>query len=113
MIFSKKCWKWSARIVLDNPKADTWNKPYNAKVYAKDSNWNEIMKKWYSTFFPDSWDRKRIMEEVEYAVRNNSGKYNWPGAWPNEYFWISKSWIQINFYLDKNWWIISYFPKID
>lgn len=79
MIFSKKHWKWSARIVLDDPKFDTWNKPYNAKIYAKDSNWKEIMKSWWkpiwnSTFFPDNWEQKRIMEEVEYAMKNNKGK---------------------------------------
>ena len=44
--------------------------------YAKDSNWNEIQKNWFSTFFPDGWGKNKILEEVEYAVKNNSGKYN-------------------------------------
>ena len=110
-----KNWKWIARIVQDDPKADTWNKPYNSKVYAKNENWNEVMKsfwkpEWTSTFFPDGWNEKKILEEVEYAVKNNSGKY--PGWTVDEHFWISKSWLQINFYLKPDWSIRSYFPKI-
>jgi hypothetical protein len=26
------------------------------------------------TFFPDNWDKERIIKEVEYAVKNNRGK---------------------------------------
>ena len=111
--YEAKNWKGSARIVQDDPKADTWNKLYNAKVYAKDSNWNEIQKNWFSTFFPDNWDKKKIMEEVEYAIRNNSGKDLSPWASPNEYKWFTKDWMQINFYLRKSdWAVLSYFPKI-
>jgi len=110
--YEAKNWKWSARIVQDDPNADTWNKPYNAKVFAKDSNWNEIQKRWFSTFFPDSWGEKRILEEVEYAVKHNSGKYNAPDAWPDEYFGFSKNWTRIHFYLKPDGKITSYFPKI-
>ena len=100
-----------ARIEIDdiNKSRKKANKPYNAKVFAKDKNWNEIMKKWYSSFFPDSWDRKIIMEEVEYAVRNNEWHIKWTR---NTYKWISKSWIEIHFYLEKDWRISSYFPNI-
>ena len=89
------------------------NKPYNARVYAKDENWVEIQKKWYSTFFPDNWDRNKIMEEVEFAVKNNSWRDSSPWSSPNEYKWFSKNWTQINFYLrESDWAILSYFPKI-
>ena len=116
--YEAKNWKWSARIVQDDPNADTWNKPYNAKVFAKDSNWNEVMKsfwqpEWTSTFFPDWWSKKRILEEVEYAVKHNSGKAipNWTPREQNIYKWISKSWIEINFVL-VNWKIKTFYPII-
>lgn len=49
---------------------------YEAKVFAKGPNGIEIPKsgnQGKSTFFPDSWDEARILEETEFAVKNNKG----------------------------------------
>ena len=112
--YEAKNWKGSARIVQDDPNADTWNKPYNAKVYAKDSNWNEIQKNWFSTFFPDGWGKNKILEEVEYAIRNNSGKAIPNAIWndKNIFKWISESWIEIHFVYLK-WELKTFYPFIE
>ena len=64
-----------------------------------------------SSFFPDSWNRKRIQEEVEFAVKNNKGlvESKSPADW---IWWYSKDGsfkIQIQ-YDPKNWKISSFFP---
>ena len=53
------------------------------------------------------------MEEVEYAVNNNSGKAipNAIGNDKNIFKWISKSWIEIRFVL-VNWKLLTFYPFI-
>ena len=73
------------------------------------------MKKWYSTFFPDSWSKEKIMEEVEYAIKNNSWQ-KFPGStWnkANIYKWMSIDWkIEIHFvYKDGN--LFTFYPFTD
>jgi len=65
-----------------------------------------------SSFFPDSWDRARILDEVEYAVANNHGRY--VGGSANEYYGLSRDGtVEIHFYLNiNNGNINSFFPKL-
>lgn len=64
-----------------------------------------------STFFPENWDNARILEEVEYAIKNNHGVA--PGDNPSEYFGFSKNGkVEIHFYLSVDGTIDSYFPKL-
>ncbi|MBO0590847.1 EndoU domain-containing protein [Cellulophaga sp. E16_2] len=63
-----------------------------------------------STFFPENWNNKRILDEVEHAVANNHGRIlSKPTG--NEYFGFSKDGkIEIHFYLNSDGTINSYFP---
>jgi hypothetical protein len=107
---------YGARKELIDKNADTWNEPYRAKVFAKDENGIEYQKTGgggVSTFFPDSWDRARILDEVEHAVENNRGNYD--ANKPHEgYFGHSKDdSITIRFYYDEKTEAIgSYFPSL-
>ena len=63
--------------------------------------------------FPDSWDKNRIMDEVEHAVKNNKGLYDINR--PNDgYFGYSKDGqTKIRFYYnDSTGKIGSYFPSL-
>ncbi|PIE84927.1 hypothetical protein CSA08_04675 [Candidatus Gracilibacteria bacterium] len=57
---------------------DRKNKPYRAEVLVEGPDGKTYFKKGSSTtsFFPDSWDEKRIQKEVEYAMENNKGLVN-------------------------------------
>jgi hypothetical protein len=64
-----------------------------------------------STFFPDSWNEAKVLEEVEYAIQNNYGK-DLNSRNPNEYFGFSSDGkVEIHFYLNSDGSIGSYFPK--
>ena len=89
------------------------NTSYEAIILVK-KDWESIVKwnnGWKSSVFPDSWNRQRIIEEVTYAVTYNNGRdLTWSD---NEYKWLSKNNVQLNFYLSSQWTTIpSYFPKI-
>jgi hypothetical protein len=108
---------YGARKELIDKNADTWNEPYRAKVFAKDENGIEYQKTGgggVSTFFPDSWDRARILDEVEHAVENNRGLLD-PLHPRKGYFGFSKDGnIKINFYYNQSTGAInSYFPLIE
>lgn len=95
---------------------------YEAKILVNEdweaaAKWNNIPR-WdgadglgVSSMFPDSWSRQRIIDEVTYAVTYNNGRdLTWSD---NEYKWLSKNNVQLNFYLSSQWTTIpSYFPKI-
>jgi len=60
-----------------------------------------------STFFPDDWSEERILQEVQYAVIHNQGKFK--GGPPEEYWGFSSSGIEIHFYYVEGE-IRSFFP---
>ncbi len=82
---------------------------YKVKVEVKDANGNFIAKKsngGYSTFFPDSWDQMRVLDEIKHA-RNNKKFVS-----GNEYWGYSKDGkIKIHMYLRNDGTIISAYPK--
>jgi hypothetical protein len=63
----------------------------------------------YSNFFPDSWDQRRILREVEHAVNNNMGYI--PGTMFLHGFSSDGIEIQIG-YDSKTGDILTYFPII-
>ncbi|MFD0962907.1 EndoU domain-containing protein [Pseudofulvibacter geojedonensis] len=67
-----------------------------------------------SSFFPDSWDIPKVLEEVEHAIKNNHGKVNPTNPGSNvHYGYSSNGKVKIHFYYNiNNGSIISYFPKI-
>jgi len=91
---------------------------YEAKIFAKGPNGIEIPKTGNggkSTFFPDSWDETKILEEVEHAVKNNVGQVPASvGGAPNQFYGFSKDGnIKIEFYYnDSNGAINSFFPSL-
>ena len=89
---------------------------YEAKVFAKGPDGIEIAKSGNygkSTFFPDSWSEARILEEAEYAVKNNKGFANGVDA-SDGYFGFSKNGkIKIEFYYTEGTGAInSFFPSL-
>lgn len=91
---------------------------YEAKVFAKGPDGIEIPKsgnQGKSTFFPDSWDEAKILDEAEYAVKNNVGQVPASaGGAPNQYYGFSKDGkIKIEFYYDDATGNInSFFPSL-
>lgn len=65
-----------------------------------------------SSFFPQNWDKNRILDEVEYAIENNYGRIptNING---NEFYGFSRDGnVEIHFYYNENNGSInSFFPK--
>lgn len=108
---------YGARIELDNLNIDDWTLPYTAKVFANDKNGKEILKSWWngrSTFFPNSWSKEKIMDEVEHAIKNNEGKAfpSWSTREQNIYKWFSKDWeLEINFVIYE-WKLETFYPVI-
>jgi TANFOR domain-containing protein len=103
----------NARIEITIPKNSEG--VYEAKVFAKGPDGIEIAKSGNggkSTFFPDTWDEAKILEEVEYAVRNNRGLV---ANTSNQYFGYSKNGkIRIEFYYDElTGKINSFFPSLN
>jgi hypothetical protein len=65
---------WKETYYNPDGTVNTKDYPYRWRVIIKDKDGNLIEKfanGWESSFFPDWWDRKRIMEEVKYAIENN------------------------------------------
>lgn len=90
---------------------------YEAKVFAKGPDGIEILKSGNggkSTFFPDSWSEARILEEAEFAVKNNKGFANGVNATDGYYGFSKNGKIKIQFYYrDSDGFIGSFFPKLD
>lgn len=106
--------KGKARIEITIPKNSEG--VYEAKVFAKDPTGIERMKSGNdgkSTFFPDDWGEAKILEEVEFAVRNNKGFANGVDA-IDGYFGFSKNGkIKIEFYYTEGTGEIkSFFPSL-
>lgn len=85
---------------------------YEAKVFAIAPDGREIIKsgnRGRSTFFPDSWDKNRIIEEVIYAVEHNVGQVS-----SSQYYGYSKDGrVKIDFYYTASTGAInSYFPSL-
>ena len=106
----------NARIEITIPK--NAEGVYEAKVFAKGTDGIVIPKTGNggkSTFFPDSWDEARILDEVEYAVRNNKGLVpQSAGGASNQYYGFSKDGkIKIEFYYNESTGAInSFFPSL-
>ena len=64
-----------------------------------------------SSFFPENWDKNKILDEVEHAIANNHGRIPEKPT-GTEYFGFSKDGkVEIHFYLKADGSIDSYFPK--
>lgn len=104
----------NARLEITIPK--NAEGVYEGKVFAKGPDGKEIMKSGNggkSTFFPDHWDEARILDEVEFAVKNNKGQV--PNGASNQYFGFSKDGkIKIEFYYNETTGAInSFFPSLN
>lgn len=68
-----------------------------------------------TSFFPDGWDRDKILKEVQHAIENNEG-YADPKALSDWIVWKSKSsphfYIRIQ-YNPEDWKISSFYPIFD
>ncbi len=87
---------------------------YEAKVFAKGPDGLEYTKSGNggkSTFFPDTWNEPKVLEEVEYAITNNKG-YIDPANPQKGYFGYSKDGkVKIGFYYnDATDTVNSFFP---
>jgi hypothetical protein len=64
-----------------------------------------------STFFPDSWDETRILDEVEYAIANNHGKLSPSKPNDSTHFGYSRDGrVEIHFIYSNNDQILTYYP---
>ncbi len=91
------------------------NGVYEANPVIKLQNGTELVKTnnaGKSTFFPDTWNETKVLDEVEYAIANSHGKIpTKPNG--NEYFGLSRDGkVEIHFYYNTNGTISSYFPVI-
>lgn len=81
---------------------------YKAKVFVKEGgNWiPKLTNEGYSTFFPKSWGKNKILNEISNAYKNKKlvGGNEWKG-------FSSNGKIEIRLYLNKEGNIISAFPK--
>jgi hypothetical protein len=105
-------WSYNIEYIWSSTNKDSL--PYNAKITIKTDNWDLVKwwNDWISTMYPDSWDRQKIIDEVSYAIKNKEGKYEWPDAKADEFYWYTQWWIQINFYINSDGTLGSYFPKL-
>lgn len=117
--YNTEKWAWSAWFENLDESIDTWNKPYIAKVKAKDDYGNPIIKtgnNGFSWIFPDSWSEARIMDEVEYAIRNNKwlADSNATWQWLNIFRWPSTvDGIEIDFvYIKDTDKMPTYYPVV-
>lgn len=89
---------------------------FNARPVVIKEDGSEMIKQnneGVSTFFPKSWNKGKILEEVEFAIENNYGKIpNKPNG--NEYYGYTRDGnFKIHFYLNSNGQINSYFPSMN
>jgi hypothetical protein len=64
-----------------------------------------------STFFPDSWDEAKILDEVEHAIANNHGRIPANPNGNTYYGYSVDGTVEIRFFLKSDGTIPSYFPK--
>jgi hypothetical protein len=87
---------------------------YEAKVFAKGPDGIEIPKsgnQGKSTFFPDSWNEAKILDETEFAVRNNKGLIDPADATKGYWGYAKDGKTKIGFYYrDADGYIGSFFP---
>jgi hypothetical protein len=90
---------------------------YEAKVFARGPDGIEVPKTGNggkSTFFPDSWDEKKILDEGEFAVKHNKGFENGHDAADGYYGYSSDGKVRIAFYYNEKEGVIpSFFPSIN
>jgi hypothetical protein len=101
-----------ARIEIVTPPNATG--VYEAKVFATGPDGIEIPKTGNggkSTFFPDGWDELKILEETEYAIKNNKGYENGIDDADGYYGYSKDGNIRIGFYY-RDGAIISFFPSL-
>lgn len=115
--YSNQNWVGSAWFDdLDEVNTD-WNQPYRAKVYAKNTNGDTVLKtwwNWYSSVFPDSWSQQKIIDEVIYSIENNIGLADINATWSarNILRWPTRlEWIDIDF-VYVNWELKTFYPVI-
>jgi hypothetical protein len=87
---------------------------YEAKVFATAPDGIEITKTGNggkSTFFPDNWDESKILEETEFAIKNNKGFENGIDDADGYYGYSKDGKVRIGFYY-RNGAIISFFPTL-
>lgn len=105
----------NARIEITIPK--NAEGVYEAKVFAKGPDGKEIVKSGNggkSTFFPDHWDEAKILEEAEFAVKNNKGLIDPTDATKGYYGFSKDGKVKIGFYYrDTDGYIGSFFPILN
>ena len=103
-----------AKIEYRNKNIDAASGVYEAEPVIKMPNGVEYVKlnnNGKSTFFPDNWNEAKVLDEVEYAIQNNQGRF--PSGAPNEYYgYSSDGKVKIHFYLNPNGNINSFFPSL-
>jgi hypothetical protein len=105
----------NARIEITIPK--NAEGVYEAKVFAKGPDGKEIVKSGNggkSTFYPDHWDEAKILEEAEFAVKNNKGLIDPTDATKGYYGFSKDGKVKIGFYYrDTDGYIGSFFPILN
>jgi len=104
----------SSRIVVVTP-ADA-SGVYEAKVFATSPDGKEVSKSGNggkSTFFPDTWDETKILDEAEFAIKHNKGFENGNDARDGYYGYSSDGTVRIAFYYNESTGgINSFFPSL-
>ena len=120
--YNKSNQQWVAKLEDIDKSIDTWNEPYSAKVVIDYGNNNTLTKKWWkpvwnSSFFPDSWSKQKIIDEVTYAIENNKGLADPNATWLglNIFKWPSTvDGINIEFvYIERTKELRTFYPIID
>ena len=97
-----------------NSGIDDGSRVFQAKPVVIKADGSELVKannQGMSSFFPEDWDKNKILDEVEYAIANNHGR-DLTSTNPNEYFGFSRDGkVEIHFYHNADGSIGSYFPK--
>jgi Bacterial EndoU nuclease len=97
----------TARIVPGTVQSGP-NGLYKAIVEVKDTTGKWIRKsgnKGYSSFFPDNWDKQKVLEEITHAFNNKV--FDTGNTWKG----LTSNGIEIEMYIGTNGEIISAFPK--
>jgi hypothetical protein len=103
-----------ARVEYRNKVLDQTSGVYEAEpviIMPDGTEYIKLNNRGKSTFFPDEWDREKILSEVEYAIRNNHGRDLTSTASNEFYGFSSDGKVEIHFYLGSDGSINSFFPK--
>lgn len=96
--------------IISGTRIEGPNGTCKEKVEVQDANGNWIAKTanmGYSTFFPDNWSKRKVMEEVTHAFNNRIKVTGTSNEWKG----FSRDGVEIRMYLNNNNGIISAFPK--